>query len=151
MLGAELRDLDAGINHWHYFIAYAVYFVAEYEGVFLGFIGIEIIKHGAVFGLLDGNDDVAFITELLNCFNGGREVAPVDGLGGAEGRFFNFAVRRLGGNAAKVNLLNREAIRSTEYGTYVVHTAHIIKHNYNREFILRLKFGYRGTVEFVEL
>ena len=66
MFGAKLGDLDAGINVLHYFVAYAVYLVAKYQGIFFIFDGDKLVEHGAVFGLFNRYDAVAIFTQLFN-------------------------------------------------------------------------------------
>lgn len=66
MFGAKLRDLDASIYNFHYFITYAIYLVAEYECIFFIFSRPKLIKHDAFFSLLNS---YYFITLLAKLFD----------------------------------------------------------------------------------
>src|SRR5690606_20088193 len=61
-----------------------------------------------------------------------------------------FAVRRCRCIAAKVHFADPECVASTEEGTYVVHTPHIIEDDNEREFLRRFKFLYGDPVQFCE-
>ena len=149
MLGAELRDFQSPVAGIHHFLPDSFHFVAEHEsGLFPGLDG-EILQGRAVFHLFHGIDLVALGFEFGHGLQRILVVLPIHAQGRAQGGFFDFPVRRHGGNAAKAEFFHAEGIAGPEAGTYVMHAPHIVQDYAERVFVGFLELGCAHPSQFL--
>ena len=99
--------------------------------------------------LLDGAGAVTLFFKRGNCVERVFFIAPVYGLGRAQGSFSNVFVGWTGGNPAQDDLFNPVAIGSSKDGTYVIQAAHVVKNDDNRSLFTGLELLFIQPLQLV--
>ena len=146
MFRAELRYLQttvAGVNN---LLMHAFHLVAQHNGVAPPLLGREVVKHRAAFTLFHGHNPYATALQFGHGLHGRPVMPPADAVLGAEGRLVYFRVRRHGGYSAQQHFLNAEGVARAQHRTHVIHAAHVVEHDDERQLVSRLKLVHRQAV-----
>src|SRR5690554_4072 len=143
VLGAVLRDFDAGVAAVDDRLLYAFYFVAKNEGVALIGVCFKVAQRDAFIYLFNGYGEVALLPERIDGVEGAVKIAPADCVFGAQRSFVDFVVGRGGGNATQVYGLEAESIGRAEHTAYVMETAYVIENGDDAMFGGRFKLFWR--------
>ena len=153
MFRAALRSLKYTVAHVYKPLVDAIDLVAGYDEVFASTLGGEPVERHTAVRLFKHAHFPSLFLHFHGACHAIVDMPPPHRFLSSQSRLRNLGMRRYAADASEDELIDKESVRRTEYGAYVIHRPDVVRHDPYRQLCHAAVFvgGAIGELHYIFL